>query len=333
MEKKTIYSILLGILAIMIILFGSYNFSISAKRFNYENKSIVIKRGENLYKTLDNLEIKRSFFVKLYIRRNSEKLKKIEEGNYIFQGKYSLKDIIEKLQNSKESFVSITIPEGFSTNQIKERLEKNGIISKEDFDKALSQIKDFSYYTPNGNFDGYFFPDTYYFIKGEEGVSVINKFLRRFLQKFPPEQYEDKKYFYERLKLASIIEKEAGNKSEMPIVASVFQNRLDKGMKLQSCATVAYLFNFEKDYIYYKDLEIDSPYNTYKYKGLTPTPISNPGEASIKASINPEKTEYFYFVLGSDGKHNFSKTYNEHIAVQNKEKRGNANDGKIRVKR
>ncbi len=333
MEKKTIYSILLGILAIMIILFGSYNFSISAKRFNYENKSIVIKKGENLYKTLDNLEIKRSFFVKLYIRRNSEKLKKIEEGNYIFQGKYSLKDIIEKLQNSKESFVSITIPEGFSTNQIKERLEKNGIISKEDFDKALSQIKDFSYYTPNGNFDGYFFPDTYYFIKGEEGVSVINKFLRRFLQKFPPEQYEDKKYFYERLKLASIIEKEAGNKSEMPIVASVFQNRLDKGMKLQSCATVAYLFNFEKDYIYYKDLEIDSPYNTYKYKGLTPTPISNPGEASIKASINPEKTEYFYFVLGSDGKHNFSKTYNEHIAVQNKEKRGNANDGKIRVKR
>ncbi len=214
MEKKTIYSILLGILAIMIILFGSYNFSISAKRFNYENKSIVIKKGENLYKTLDNLEIKRSFFVKLYIRRNSEKLKKIEEGNYIFQGKYSLKDIIEKLQNSKESFVSITIPEGFSTNQIKERLEKNGIISKEDFDKALSQIKDFSYYTPNGNFDGYFFPDTYYFIKGEEGVSVINKFLRRFLQKFPPEQYEDKKYFYERLKLASIIEKEAGNKSE-----------------------------------------------------------------------------------------------------------------------
>lgn len=333
MEKKITYGILLGILAIMIILFGSYNFSISAKRFNYENKSIVIKKGENLYKTLDNLEIKRSLFVKLYIRRNSEKLKKIEEGNYIFQGKYSLKDIIEKLQNSKESFVSVTIPEGFSTNQIKERLEKNGIISKEDFDKALSQIKDFYYYTPDGNFDGYFFPDTYYFIKGEDGVSVINKFLKRFLQKFPPEKYEDKKYFYEKLKLASIIEKEAGNKNEMALVASVFQNRLDKGMRLQSCATVAYLFNFEKDYIYYKDLEIDSPYNTYKYKGLPPTPISNPGEASIKASINPSKTEYFYFVLGSDGKHNFSKTYNEHIAVQNKEKRGNANDGKIRVKR
>lgn len=333
MKKKIVYGVLLGILLFIVVLIGTYGFSVSGKRFKYENKNIAVKKGENLYKTLDNLGVRRSFFVKLYIKSNSDKLKRIEEGAYIFQGNYSLKEIIEKLQNNKESFVSITIPEGFSTNQIKERLEKNGIISKEDFDKALSQIKDFYYYTPDGNFDGYFFPDTYFFIKGEEGTSVINKFLRRFLQKFPPEQYQDKTCFYERLKLASIIEKEAGNKSEMTLVASVFQNRLDKDMKLQSCATVAYLFNFEKDYIYYKDLEIDSPYNTYKYKGLTPTPISNPGEASIKASIDPAKTEYFYFVLGSDGKHNFSKTYNEHIAVQNKEKRGNANDGKIRVKR
>ena len=109
--------------------------------------------------------------------------------------------------------------------------------------------------------------------------------------------------------MASIIEKEAGNKSEMSLVASVFQNRLDNNMRLQSCATVAYLFNYEKDYIYYKDLEIDSPYNTYRYKGLPPGPISNPGEESIKASLTPSKTNYFYFVLGNNGKHHFSKTY------------------------
>ena len=104
-------------------------------------------------------------------------------------------------------------------------------------------------------------------------------------------------------------------------------------MRLQSCATVAYLFNYEKDYIYCKDLEIDSPYNTYRYKGLPPGPISNPGEESIKASLTPSKTNYFYFVLGNNGKHHFSKTYNEHMAVQNQEKRGVTNDGKIRVKR
>ena len=333
MKKKIIYSFLISVLILIISVFAMYNYSVEGERFSYENKSINVRKGENLYKILDNLGVKRSFFVKLFIRTNSDEFKRIEEGTYIFQGYYSLKTIIEKLQNSRESFISVTIPEGFSTNQIKERLEQNGVISKEDFDKALLEVKDFYYYTPEGNFDGYLFPDTYFFVKDENGASVVNKFLRRFLQKFPPEEYPDKNYFYERLKLASIIEKEAGNKDEMPIVSSVFQNRLDKGMKLQSCATVAYLFNFEKDFIYYKDLEIDSPYNTYKYKGLPPSPISNPGEASIKASFNPAKTEYFYFVLGNNGKHNFSRTYSEHIAVQNKEKRGNADDGKIRVKR
>ena len=332
MNKKLLISIAVTI-TLVLTLAISYNFNIKGKKYSFSNKMITIKSGDNFYKALEKLEIKNSLSIKLFVKFNAEKIKKLDTGSFSFNGKYSVNSIVKTLQESSSSYVSVTIPEGFTVKQIKERLVKNSVISEEDFDKALSEVNDFYYYTPNGNFDGYFFPDTYQFYKGEDGKSVINKFLNRFLEKFPSEKYPDKKYFYSRLIMASIIEKEAGNKSEMSLVASVFQNRLDNNMRLQSCATVAYLFNYEKDYIYYKDLEIDSPYNTYRYKGLPPGPISNPGEESIKASLTPSKTNYFYFVLGNNGKHHFSKTYNEHMAVQNQEKRGVINDGKIRVKR
>lgn len=332
MNKKLLISIAVTI-TLVLTLAISYNFNIEGKKYSFSNKTITIKSGDNFYKALEKLEIKSSLSIKLFVKFNAEKIKKLDTGSFSFNGKYSVNSIVKTLQESSSSYVSVTIPEGFTVKQIKERLVKNSVISEEDFDKALSEVNDFYYYTPNGNFDGYFFPDTYQFYKGEDGKSVINKFLNRFLEKFPSEKYPDKKYFYSRLIMASIIEKEAGNKSEMSLVASVFQNRLDNNMRLQSCATVAYLFNYEKDYIYYKDLEIDSPYNTYRYKGLPPGPISNPGEESIKASLTPSKTNYFYFVLGNNGKHHFSKTYNEHMAVQNQEKRGVTNDGKIRVKR
>ena len=332
MNKKLLISIAVTI-TLVLTLAISYNFNIKGKKYSFSNKTITIKSGDNFYKALEKLEIKSSLSIKLFVKFNAEKIKKLDTGSFSFNGKYSVNSIVKTLQESSSSYVSVTIPEGFTVKQIKERLVKNSVISEEDFDKTLSEVNDFYYYTPNGNFDGYFFPDTYQFYKGEDGKSVINKFLNRFLEKFPSEKYPDKKYFYSRLIMASIIEKEAGNKSEMSLVASVFQNRLDNNMRLQSCATVAYLFNYENDYIYYKDLEIDSPYNTYRYKGLPPGPISNPGEESIKASLTPSKTNYFYFVLGNNGKHHFSKTYNEHMAVQNQEKRGVTNDGKIRVKR
>ena len=332
MNKKLLICIAVTI-TLVLTLAISYNFNIKGKKYSFSNKMITIKSGDNFYKALEKLEIKSSLSIKLFVKFNAEKIKKLDTGSFSFNGQYSVNSIVKTLQESSSSYVSVTIPEGFTVKQIKERLVKNSVISEEDFDKALSEVNDFYYYTPNGNFDGYFFPDTYQFYKGEDGKSVINKFLNRFLEKFPSEKYPDKKYFYSRLIMASIIENEAGNKSEMSLVASVFQNRLDNNMRLQSCATVAYLFNYEKDYIYYKDLEIDSPYNTYRYKGLPPGPISNPGEESIKASLTPSKTNYFYFVLGNNGKHHFSKTYNEHMAVQNQEKRGVTNDGKIRVKR
>ena len=250
MNKKLLISIAVTI-TLVLTLAISYNFNIKGKKYIFSNKMITIKNGDNFYKALEKLEIKSSLSIKLFVKFNAEKIKKLDTGSFSFNGKYSVNSIVKTLQESSSSYVSVTIPEGFTVKQIKERLVKNSVISEEDFDKALSEVNDFYYYTPNGNFDGYFFPDTYQFYKGEDGKSVINKFLNRFLEKFPSEKYPDKKYFYSRLIMASIIEKEAGNKSEMSLVASVFQNRLDNNMRLQSCATVAYLFNYEKDYIYY----------------------------------------------------------------------------------
>ncbi|MGL5692709.1 MAG: endolytic transglycosylase MltG, partial [Peptostreptococcaceae bacterium] len=115
------------------------------------------------------------------------------------------------------------------------------------------------------------------------------------------------------LNLASIIEKEAVLDKDRPIIASVFYNRLGIDMRLQSDATIQYIFEERKKIVTYKDLEIDSPYNTYLYKGLPPTPIANPGIKSIKAALYPEDTEYIYFVAKMDGGNNYSVNYEDHL--------------------
>ena len=149
-------------------------------------------------------------------------------------------------------------------------------------------------------------------------TEIVNRMLNEFLKKFPPDQYKDKEDFYKKLIMASIIEREAQLKDEKPLMASVFYNRLKKGMTLGSDATVNYIYDYGKRRLYYKDLKIDSPYNTYMYKGLPPGPISNPDYNSVMAAINPAQSDYLFFVVTSAGKHTFTKTYKEHLEVQKK---------------
>ncbi len=122
----------------------------------------------------------------------------------------------------------------------------------------------------------------------------------------------------EIITLASIIEREAKLDRERPIISSVFHNRLKKNKLLQSCATVQYALGERKEDLTLKDLEIDSPYNTYKHLGLPPSPIASPGKASIEAALFPEDTDYLYFVAKGDGSHIFSKTYSEHLNAKNR---------------
>lgn len=143
--------------------------------------------------------------------------------------------------------------------------------------------------------------------------------LKTFDQKFTDEYYkraqEMGKSVDQIITMASIIERETDSDTERAKVAGVFYNRLNKGMKLQSCATVQYVLGSHKPVLSIADTEIDSPYNTYKYAGLPVGPIANPGEDCIKAALYPEETDAFYFCLGKNGEHIFSKTYEEHVAA------------------
>ena len=224
-------------------------------------------------------------------------------------------ELVSMLESGKSKVFKFTIIEGNTVKNVIDKLVANGKGTRENFEKALKEI-DFPYPTPNSNFEGYLYPETYFIPESYDEKAILNIFLKEFLKKFPVENYPDKDEFYQKLIMASILEREAAVESEKPIMASVFYNRIAKNMTLSADSTVNFVFNYEKKRIYYKDLEVDSPYNTYKNKGLPPGPICNPTVSSVNAAYNPADTEYLFFVTKGGGEHFFSKTYKEHLDFQ-----------------
>jgi UPF0755 protein len=320
---KTLKVILMGIILAVIFGMGSYYYKIQIKKITI-NKTVEFEKGERVGELLKKIGVEEDLFLKVYFRISGVS-SKIKAGYYQLNDEYTIVELFQILQEGRTEMVKVTIPEGYTIKEIKKLLIDKKMITEEEFQLALDNVK-FPYITPNNNFEGYFFPDTYYFAKGSKANVIINTFLKEFLKRYPVEKYGQdesaKKDFYKKIILASIIEREAVLDEEKPIIASVFYNRLKKRMRLGSDATINYIFNYEKRRIYYKDLEIDSPYNTYKNYGLTPTPIGNPGKVSIEASLHPAKTNYLFFVATYDGtqSHHFTKTYKEHMEYQRKNK-------------
>lgn len=313
--KKLIYLLIV----VMIIIGGGtgYIYHEINKPEKYA-KVIEIKSDVPLKKSLSVLPISKNIIFKGYLKYRNEG-KGIKAGYYELKGNLNMKELIDVLEEGKDKVFRLTIPEGYSVAEIAELLEKMGKIDKDKFYKTFNEIE-FPYPTPNGNFEGYLYPETYYIPENYDERLILRTLLREFLKKFPPENYPNKEEFYQKLIMASILEREAKLDEEKPLMASVFYNRMDKGMKLASDATVNFVYNYKKKRMYYKDLEIDSPYNTYKYKGLPPAPISNPSVVSVEAAYNPAKTDYLFFVAKGDGGHFFSKTYREHLEFQRKNK-------------
>ncbi|BDU49975.1 endolytic transglycosylase MltG [Haliovirga abyssi] len=281
-----------------------YNNPISIK------KVLEIKKGETVNEILNKIGGLNKNIIKLYLKitgLDSE----IKTGHYTFKGnKITIDKLIKKFVSGEVSVVRVSIPEGYTVNQIVNLLEKNNLIKKDDFYKKLNEMKNVGLFTKTNDYEGYFFPDTYYFYLGESSTEIIEQFFNRFKEK--TSNYRNmftKKEFYNKLILASIIEKEAYYNKEKPIMASVFYNRLKINMKLQSCATVEFLYNYKKKKLYYKDLKIKSKYNTYLYNGLPYGAISNPGIKSIEAAIFPKETSYYYFRLGEERHHIFSEKF------------------------
>ena len=219
--------------------------------------------------------------------------------------------------------VDVTIPEGFTMEQIFRRLEENEVCSFEDLMDAAANYK-FNYSflddAPEGDasrLEGFLFPDTYQFYVGMQASSAINKFLVVFHSRYDSDMINQSNNRGMSIKdvvtVASLIEREAASDKERGLIASVIYNRLAAGMPLGIDASILYLHQDHEGAPTADMLAEESPYNTRLYSGLTPTPISNPGLASLNAALNPDTTNYYYYALDTaTGEHRFFATANEH---------------------
>ncbi len=241
-------------------------------------------------------------FAYLHLKRS----KYIQPGEYLFEEGLNLSGVFRKILKGERYVRKLTFPEGFTNYQIF-KVIRDGYGLEGDIVLPIPE--------------GSLMPDTYNYYYGETRVYIISamtKAMNEFLNAAWERRSSDTvvKNKQEALVLASIIEKETRLSAERSIVSSVFNNRLRIGMPLQADPTVIYaLKNGETDYEYKltsEDMKFASPYNTYVTQGLPPSPICNPSRESITAALNPEKTDYLYFVADGSGGHAFSKTYDEH---------------------
>jgi len=334
-RKLNIFRFMVFCLVILIAAgYWYYNSSIAAVNTSAaaDEKQIVIPKGSSLKTIAGILEkenlIKDSLVFELYCKLH-DKSDSIKAGKYSIKTSMSVSEIVEAISTSSnaiEDTVKFTIPEGYKLDQIIEKLSSLGVVSREELESALDSKKyDYGFIEQiperEKKLEGYLFPDTYEIYKDTTAEDIIDKLLGRFDKVFKEEYRSRAKELGMSMDqvvvLASIIEREAKLDNERKTISAVFHNRLKKNMLLQSCATVQYLFKEQKEVLTYKDLEIESPYNTYINTGLPPGPIASPGLKSIEAALYPEKVDYLYFVARNDGSHIFTKTYSEHINAQN----------------
>ena len=249
---------------------------------------------------------------------------KIDPGTYELSTNYDYRALVKKMQVGSGAMVTtkVTIPEGYSMEQIFRKLEQENVCSYDDLmDAAANYSYNYSFLDQSKQGDakrleGFLFPDTYEFYQGMQASSAINKFLENFHNRITAEMLEkaDERgmSMQEVVTVASMIEKEAANDDERAMIAAVIYNRIAAGMPLQIDSTIMYVLPEHKDVLTVEDTKIDSPYNTYQNKGLPPTPIANPGLASIKATLSPASTKALYYALDSEsGTHKFFTSYGE----------------------
>lgn len=257
--------------------------------------------------------------------------KSIKAGEYQFTTSMLPTHVLTKLQDGKIYFRSATIPEGYTIHQIAELLAEQGVVDQEKFlALAFNQEMAAEFNLDAESLEGYLFPSTYYIHRGMEEKAIIHEMVAQFWKVMTPELQEEirQKSFtiHEIVTMASIIEKEARVPEEREIISAVYHNRLQTNMKLDSDPTVIYGIEDFNGNLTRADLQKDTPYNTYRRRGLPPGPIANPGESSILAAIRPAQVKYLYFVARNDGTHQFSHTYQEHLRAVRKYQKNRKKD-------
>ncbi len=245
---------------------------------------------------------------------------KMHAGHYELSPAMPPRQIAAQMALGETAQEVVTVPEGYTVRQIARRLAEHHLVDEARF-LALAQTGGRSFHArgwtpPDDNLEGYLFPDTYTVPKGASARDVIqimlDNFARRVVTPFGAEAAGFPGGLPAVVTLASLVEREAEVDADRPLIAAVYRNRLKAGMRLQCDATVQYALPEHKTRLFYADLRVDSPYNTYKYAGLPPTPIANPGLPSIEAALHPARVGYLYYVAGPGGRHIFSTTLAQH---------------------
>ncbi|TSI03278.1 endolytic transglycosylase MltG [Lysinibacillus sp. BW-2-10] len=277
--------------------------------------------------------IKNARIFKYYTKFKNES--SFQAGNYTMSQAMTFDEIIESLKTGKvyrEPIFTVTVPEGLTLVQISEIIGKNTEFTAEQFmekivdpqfiDKMVGEFPDlFTDEIKDGSIryalEGYLFPATYPFYEKnpslEEIITTMIAQTNTMVVEYKPLLEEKQMTVHDLLTFASLLEEEATAQTDRETIASVFYNRLEIDMPLQTDPTVLYALGSHKDRVLYEDLEVDNPYNTYVIQGLPPGPIANAGKISIDAALSPTDTEYLYFLADAEGNNHFAKTYDEHL--------------------
>ena len=250
------------------------------------------------------------------------KLDKLKSGGYQLSPHMSLSEMVDRLARGGQDLneTAVTIPEGYTLRQVAGALAARGVITDPGkFIRAATQgmpALDLPFRVSAKSLEGYLYPETYRFQPatdpGRAAETMVETFNRQFYA--PNRQAIDAgpHSLHELVIIASLVEREARVARDRPLIAGVIENRLKKGMRLEIDATVLYALGHHKDRVLYRDLDVDSPYNTYRNSGLPPGPIANPGRDALMAALHPKKSDYLFYVAAPDGSHRFSRTLAEH---------------------
>jgi UPF0755 protein len=250
----------------------------------------------------------------------SGRARQLQAGEYRFDRPMSPLEVVDKIARGDIDVVPLTFPEGLTIAEMAQRFQAAGFGSASDFTQAArdaSLVRDVD--AEAHDLEGYLFPSTYSLPRRTEAATVVRMMVARFNAALTPDLREAARArdvtVRQLVTLASIVEKETGRTDERPLVASVYANRLRIGMPLQCDPTVIYALLRQGRYdgnLRRADLQLDSPYNTYRYPGLPPGPIAAPGEGSLRAAAVPSASDFLYFVSRNDGSHVFARSLPEH---------------------
>lgn len=285
-----------------------------------ERVRVTIPRGASVRAIADSLASNgvisspRAF---RYYASLGDKDRAIKPGRYELEKGAAWSEVMSALVGGRSETHTVVIPEGFDLRDITPLLVKTLGVTE---DSVLAATTDTTWRrkldVPAASLEGYLFPATYTFASGTTAREAVNAMLERFEQVWKPEWDVALKTMaisrHDAMTMASIVEKEARKAEERPIISAVYWNRVKRGMRLQADPTVQYALPAHTERVLYKDLEVDSPYNTYKNAGLPPGPIASPGEAAMAAAVAPANVPYLYFVAHPDGHHEFRTTFAEH---------------------